>query len=103
VAKEMGLNEEQKMKVRSVNRELVDMVRALPPPARDTAARQQRGEMESKIRKGIRDKVMATLTPQQKAKWKELTGEPFDVEPHIFGRGARPQGQPQKEPKKTGS
>jgi hypothetical protein len=104
VSKEMGLTAEQKTRLRSVRQELIDSLRALPPFSREAAARDKRAEMQSKIRQDIAAKAIAILTPQQKARWRELTGEPFDVEQHIFNVGARAPGQLRQEPKKkTGS
>jgi Spy/CpxP family protein refolding chaperone len=103
IAKEMGLTAEQKNKLWSVRQQLIDGLVALPSLSREAAAGKKRAEMESKVRTDTAAKVMAILTPEQKAKWREMTGQPFDVELHIFTVGARPQRQPQQGKKKTGS
>jgi hypothetical protein len=99
----MGLTDEQKTKLRSVNREFIDQVRALPTSPREEVAGKKRGDMESKLRQDRAVKAMAVLTVEQKAKWKELTGEPFDVERYIFRVGGTPPQRQPQEQKKTGS
>ena len=84
-AKDLKLTDEQKKKLRDIADEL----------QKDTFALFQGGggrspetfEKVAMLNKEATDKAAAVLTDEQKSKWKELTGEPFQVSPF----GSRPK------------
>jgi Spy/CpxP family protein refolding chaperone len=69
----LNLTEEQKEKLQTVQKE---------------ADEELRKEIEQ-LRKKIGDKILAVLTPEQQAKWKEMIGNPIEFAPPQFGRGGR--------------
>jgi Spy/CpxP family protein refolding chaperone len=91
VAKELNLTEEQKTKVQTIVTE--------SRPARGQGG--QRAPLDEEARKKLQEarkatneKLMNVLTSEQKAKWKEMTGEPIKgeiVRPQFGGRNRRDQ------------
>jgi Spy/CpxP family protein refolding chaperone len=73
----LKLTDDQKSKLDGINQETMQAMR----DAREEAG----GDMEvmmkkgAEIRKKAADKALALLTDSQKATWKEMTGEPFEV------------------------
>lgn len=43
----------------------------------------------AKIREKYRDKLLEVLSPEQRAKWKQLVGTPVEFAPSQFGQGGR--------------
>jgi Spy/CpxP family protein refolding chaperone len=98
VAKALNLTGEQKEKLRGIEEEARRERRELFQAGGDREERRKKAE---ELRKANREKVMNLLTPEQKEKWKELTGEPFKGEirfgPPGGGRDEdddRPAGKP---------
>jgi Spy/CpxP family protein refolding chaperone len=58
-----------------------------------TVEEEYRKEAEA-LRNKYRDKVLEVLTPEQKAKWKELVGNSFEFAPQQFGRRGGSGGGP---------
>ncbi len=86
VAKQVGLTEEQTLKVRDVLQQAREKGRELfqqRPPDRQ-AIRQKLQE----IRRWVDEQIQPLLTDEQKKKWQELVGEPFKLE-QLFGFGRR--------------
>src|ERR1700732_5251144 len=87
-ANALGLTDEQKEKIKAAEGSRGQ--RGQPPPGSDPEAMRRRME---EMRKANLDKVMNILTPGQKAKYKEMTGEPFTgkLEPPGGRRGQQNQ------------
>jgi Spy/CpxP family protein refolding chaperone len=81
VASALKLTDEQKQKMRDIQQSAFGEMRDL---GRDEEARKKRQE----ILKATNDKLLALLTPEQKDKLKEMTGEPFkgEIRPPQFNR-----------------
>lgn len=82
VAKELKFTDEQKAKLEEIRNKVREESQGL---GFDEEGRQKRQE----IRKAANEKVESLLTAEQKAKLKELQGEPFkgEIQPPQFGRG----------------
>jgi hypothetical protein len=77
VAKELNLTDEQQQKLKSIG----DEVRKHMTAAREAGGDPQEGfKKMAELRKAAGEQAMKLLTDDQKAKWKELTGEPFKGE-----------------------
>jgi Spy/CpxP family protein refolding chaperone len=85
VATALNLTEEQKAKVKSMQEENRTAARDLRQGGNRDEARTKLQEM----RKANEEKIQTLLTSEQKAKWKELTGEPFKGEITFPGRRPR--------------
>ena len=77
IAKALDLTDEEKTKIKAIEDEGRTAMRGLFQPGGDPQAMRQKIE---EFRKSQLEKVTAVLTADQKAKWKELTGEPFKGE-----------------------
>jgi Spy/CpxP family protein refolding chaperone len=88
LANALGLTDEQKEKIKAT--EGGRGQRPQVTPGGDPEAAQKRME---EMRKANLEKVMSILTPEQKAKYKEMTGEPFTGKMEFQGgrRGQRNQ------------
>jgi acyl-CoA reductase-like NAD-dependent aldehyde dehydrogenase len=79
VAEVLKLSDEQKEKMAAIHREAQEAARKFfaqdPPPAREDIHRTM-----WELRKNTEAKLMALITPEQKEKWQELTGELFTGE-----------------------
>jgi hypothetical protein len=76
VAKGLNLTEEQQQKFKELQQEhRKQLVEIIHPKEREG-----RNEKLAKLREDTRDKVIAILTDEQKAKVRELVGEPFKGE-----------------------
>jgi hypothetical protein len=71
----IGLSDDQKQKVQAIDEELRGQMRELFQVGADDRD-EARKKMES-LRTSTNEKLQALLTPEQQARWKELTGEPF--------------------------
>ncbi len=89
VAKELKLTDDQQKKIKDIQEAAQQEQRKLFQGGGGDreAARKKMQE----IRKATNDKVMGVLTADQKAKWKEMTGEPFKGQLNPFGGGRRPR------------
>src|SRR5262249_13793683 len=91
VAKELGITTEQQEKFREFQMEGFKQMAQLSNVTNFEEARQKMQD----INKATLEKITKALTPEQQAKWKTMTGEPFKGEIQIGFPGlARP---PQKE------
>jgi hypothetical protein len=89
LVKDLNINEEQKTKIKDLREAADKQMRGDRPQAGGDrqAARQKMQE----INKATGEKIVSTVfNDEQKAKWKELTGEPFKGE--IRTQGGRPGG-----------
>lgn len=82
VAEALKITDEQKTKLEQIQQQGMQELQALPRPdfsggQPDPAEMQKFMAKMTEARKAINDKMLATLTAAQQAKWKELTGEPF--------------------------
>jgi Spy/CpxP family protein refolding chaperone len=90
VANALGITDEQKAKLRSIQEENAQEAQKLRQAGASEEAQQKRAELT----KATNDKMLAVLTPEQKTKWKEMTGEPFKGELRFgFGGAARRPGR----------
>jgi Spy/CpxP family protein refolding chaperone len=89
VKKELNLTSEQTDKIKAI----ADDMRAQMNELRQGGGgdRQEMAKKSEELRKSTETKVMGVLTDEQKAKWKELMGEPFkgNLRPQM---GRRPGG-----------
>ncbi len=68
------------------------------PPGRPGDHRPDGGRHSEDFWKGVNDRLMSVLSEEQRAKWKELTGEPFQGELHLGPPGfGRPHDRPPME------
>jgi hypothetical protein len=82
VAKELALTEEQKQKVKEIQGDLIKKIRAMLELRGD---REEAMKKRAEILNSANGKMMNLLTAEQKAKWKEMTGEPFKGEIRFGG------------------
>ncbi len=100
VAKKLGLTDEQKEKITAaanwVREEQTRSLRegreggARPDPEAFAKLREKRAG----IAKEGMNKALAVLTDEQKKKWEEMTGKPFELDMRTFGPGTRPGAGP---------
>jgi Spy/CpxP family protein refolding chaperone len=100
---ELGLNEQQKTKLRDLSertqkevRGLWEGLRELPEEARRAKMAENR-EKTQKITKDASDQALATLNPQQRAKLEEMKGKKVDIQ--FPQRGPRDRGPGAPKPK----
>ena len=85
IVKDLKLTDEQKDKIKTIQEEARKEINEL---------RQKGARLPELLKKGMdvnrkaADKVVALLTPEQKTKWKDLTGEPFKGEIRLGLPGA---------------
>lgn len=101
VAKALNVTDDQKDKLKSIQ----DDVRKQMGELRQGGGgnREEMAKKRAEITKATNEKVMGLLTADQKAKWKEMTGEPFKgtLPPAGFGgAGGRRPGAPPARPDK---
>lgn len=92
VASSLGLTEDQREQLRALQQDFIRAMRDLRESGGD---RREMFEKIQEFRKSTEEKILKVLTSEQKAKWKELTGEPFKGEirrgfGRRGGRGGRP-------------
>jgi Spy/CpxP family protein refolding chaperone len=76
VAKELNLTEEQQQKFKDLQKEhRKELVEIMLPKGKEG-----RNEKLAKLREDTRNKIQTILTDEQKAKVRELVGEPFKGE-----------------------
>jgi Spy/CpxP family protein refolding chaperone len=77
VVKALGLTDEQTQKIKDVSKKLEEDMRVLPGLSRgrpdDPTVR--------KLAKEAADQIPSILTPEQRKKWEEMTGKPFELYP----------------------
>ena len=86
-AKDLNLTDEQRKKVEEIQEEIARR-RAELVGGRD-ATREEARKRTQEMSKVVQEKLLAVLTADQQAKWKEMTGEPFKGEiqmPNFQGR-----------------
>jgi type VI protein secretion system component VasK len=77
VAQDLSLTEDQKEKLRAKSEQLEEQLR----------------KKLAELRSQAQNELLQELTPAQRAKWKEMVGEPFEFQREEFPRpGAAPQG-----------
>jgi len=76
-AKDLGLTDDQKKKLKDITDELQKDTMALFQGGFSAETR----EKMSMLNKEASEKAAEVLTAEQKSKWKELTGEPYTVQP----------------------
>jgi Spy/CpxP family protein refolding chaperone len=77
VQETLNLTDEQRTKLRTIQEEQQQSMREIFQSAGDDRAAAMTKMAD--LRKKTNDKAMAVLTDSQKASWKDLTGEPFEV------------------------
>ena len=82
VAKELALSEEQKQTVMEIQGDMVKKIQAMLELRGD---REEAMKKRSEILRSANEKMKGLLTAEQKAKWKEMTGEPFKGEIRFGG------------------
>ena len=76
IAKELNLSSDQKKRAADLQQKARDEMEELIHVTKD----EQKDEKLAELRKTSRERLMTLLTPEQKSKWKEMTGEPFKGE-----------------------
>jgi hypothetical protein len=76
IVRELNLTDEQKQKAREYQKEAGEKVREVI----HAENKEGRKEKLAELHRANHDKLTSLLTDQQKAKWKELAGEPFKGE-----------------------
>lgn len=87
VAKKIGLDDEQ---VKTIQTEMQEARNGMREKIREMFAAGDREGMREKIealRKEVDEQVLAKLTDEQREKFAELKGEPFDMPASMFRRG----------------
>jgi hypothetical protein len=87
VARELGLSDEQKRKIKEAQEEARKQGGKL---REDAASRTEARKQLAGLMKANTEKVQALLTDEQRAKWKEMLGEPFKGDLGPGGPGGRP-------------
>lgn len=89
VRKEIGLSEDQQSQVRSINEDMRAQQREMFQGGGGGGDRQEMMRKMEEMRKSTETKVMGVLNDTQKAKWKEMQGEPFkgNLRPQMPRRG----------------
>ncbi len=87
VAKKLKITDEQKEKIATIESDMREEMQGLRSQNQGDfqAMFQKRNEM----REEAKTKVLAVLTDDQKATWKEMTGKPFEMPAGGLGRGFR--------------
>jgi Spy/CpxP family protein refolding chaperone len=92
IVKELNITESQTSKIKGILEEYVNDTKDIPRFERDKDKQAENTKKREKLRKAAFADIEDSLTADQKAKWKELTGEPFDMNKlNTFG-GQRPGG-----------
>jgi len=93
VVSELKLTGEQKDKLKSLGEDYTKDRMELMQSARGGGGNpQELGQKQTKLKQEFATKAEGVLTSEQKAKWKELTGKPFEVRQE-FGGGRGRRGQ----------
>lgn len=95
IAKELGVTEEQKNKMREIQRAQGEAMREIFQGAQGGGGftPEMREKMQA-LQKSTQEKQMAVLTPEQQKKLKAMGGEPFKFPAFGPGQGRRPGGNP---------
>lgn len=88
VSKELNFTEEQKTKLKELQADARKQMQGLFQGGN----REEAMKKVTEINKSTNEKAMAMLTPEQKAKWKDMTGEPFKGEIRLVPPGGRRPG-----------
>ncbi len=75
VAKELGITEEQSEKIKAVNTDMTKEMREMFSGGFDAEAQKKMTSLRSECQ----EKIEKMMTDDQRKKWKEMTGEPFDM------------------------
>ncbi len=96
VVKALQITDEQKTKVKDILSETRKQVQALgrPDPEATPADRKERLEKVQKIQKEATAKCVEALTPEQKKKFEELRGKPFEIDLSALGGRQRSRRNP---------
>ena len=92
VAKELQITEEQKQQVEDLQKEARKQLAGLRQPGGDRA---KIYKTVSDLNRSTTEKATALLTPEQKAKWKKLTGELFTAKSASAPRTASKRESPE--------
>ncbi len=84
-AQALGLTEGQKEQIRAIQNAARQAMWAAPQPGRGPSLDWKKAEAAWRT---ARDQAVGLLTPEQKARWKELKGEPFKGEVRLSHPGA---------------
>ncbi len=98
---ELKLTAEQRKQIREIKDEAMAAMFAEP---REKRSPSEFGQfVQRALRAGV-ERVLAILTPEQKTRWQEMTGEPFEGSISMFTRGPfgppGPQGPPKRDDRK---
>ena len=85
VQKSLMITDDQKSKIGDLGDEAREEVREIMQNS--GGDRQAAQKQVAEFHKGIEAKVIALMTPEQKAMWKGMTGEPFEVKYEPMRRG----------------
>jgi Spy/CpxP family protein refolding chaperone len=85
IQEDLKLTDEQKAKIDAITAEANDTYRKASQKATSNP-----GKLREDINKATLAKIIALMTPAQKAIWKDLNGTPFEVPRETPGRRARP-------------
>lgn len=93
VAAALKLTDEQKEKMALLRSDYFQKLRRSGGPM-EQGAMQKQVEMHKKLH----EEILNVLTPAQKAKWKQLIGEPFKLEPRFLKEKKKQPGQASERP-----
>lgn len=100
IAKKLGLTDEQKEKITAASNWLRDEQMRLIRDSRGSGGRPdpeafaKMREKRREITKEAMNKALAALNEEQKKKWEEMTGKPFELDMRAFGPGQGPGAGP---------
>ena len=98
IAAKVGLSEENIQAVKEATEQaresMGERMRELFAQGRDGGGREEMRKKFQELRKEMEDEVLAVLSEDQRQKFAELKGEPFELPPSAFGRGGRGRGGP---------
>ena len=101
IAKELNITEAQTSKIKGVMEEYQNDTKGIPRFDRDKDKQAENTAKREKLRKAAFADIQEALTAEQKSKWKEMTGEPFDTAKlfNFGGGGVRPGGKDKEKTK----
>lgn len=79
IAKDLNITESQTSKIKGIMEEYTNDTKDIPRFDRDKDKAAENTKKREKLRKAAFADIEDALTADQKTKWKEMTGEPFDT------------------------
>jgi Spy/CpxP family protein refolding chaperone len=95
VQKTLKLTDDQKDKIKTINEEAGKAMREAFQGGGGGRPSPEAAKKMADMRKETKEKIDAVLTPDQKKAWKDMTGEPFEMQRGRPGAGAGAAGERQ--------